>query len=145
MMMSNFPFCVDYLNREREEVPIWIASTGLLFDHSARMLQEGNDWCSLWCGKSFLVPMWIATWRLLLNCCARKLKRREFVQSWERVSLFQCGFLHQDWFLTVLYRYCKRTSFSFQTSYVYNFKVFVWNCIFLIHCIYLTFIVLWSW
>ena len=55
-------------------VPVWITSTGLLFDRSAQMLQEGNDWCSLWCGKSFLVPTWIATWKLLLNCCARKLK-----------------------------------------------------------------------
>ena len=28
-------------------VPVWITSTGLLFDRSAQMLQEGNDWCSL--------------------------------------------------------------------------------------------------
>ena len=110
MMMSNSSFYVDYLNREREEVPIWIASTGLLSDRSAQVLQEENDWCSLWCGKSFLVPTWIATWKLLLDCCAQKFKRRGFVQSLmrKRVSLFQCGFLHQDWFLTVLHRYYKR-------------------------------------
>ena len=28
-------------------VPVWITSTGLLFDRSAQMLQEGNNWCSL--------------------------------------------------------------------------------------------------
>ena len=117
MMMSNFPFCVDYLNREREEVSIWIASTGLLFDHSARMLQEGNNWCSLWCGKSFLVPTWIAKRKLLLDCCAQKLQeeRVRAILMRERASLFQCGFLHQDWFLSVLYRYYKRRRGFFLT------------------------------
>ena len=28
-------------------VPMWITSIGLLFDRSAQVLQEGNDWCSL--------------------------------------------------------------------------------------------------
>ena len=41
MMMSNFPFCVDYLNREREEVPIWIASTGKEKKFQYGLLQQG--------------------------------------------------------------------------------------------------------
>ena len=43
-------------------------------DDSAQILQEENEWCSLWCGKSFLVPTWIAKRKILLDCCAQKLQ-----------------------------------------------------------------------
>ena len=58
-------------------VPVWITSTGLLFNDSAQTLQEENCWCSLWCGKSYLVPTWIAKWRLLLGCFCAEVKRGE--------------------------------------------------------------------
>ena len=51
-------------------------------------------WCSLWCGKNFLVPTWIAKRKLLLDCCAQKLQeeRVRAILMRERASLFQCGF-----------------------------------------------------
>ena len=98
-MMSNSPFYVDYLNRERKALVVLHKCyrremIGAVFDVGrVSWFQRGllhGSFSSIVVHKNY--------------------KRRGFVQSLmrKRVSLFQCGFLHQDWFLTVLHRYYKR-------------------------------------
>ena len=89
---------VDYLNREREVVPIWIASTGLLFDDSAQMLQERMNGAVFDVGRVSWFQRGLLHGRFSSIVVHKNYKRRGFVQSLmrKRVSLFQCGFLHQD-------------------------------------------------
>ena len=128
IMMSNSPFYVDYFNRvslwsfctivtggkwlvqswcgKSFLVPIWIASTGLLFNRSAQVLQEEDDWCSLDVGRVSWFQCGLLHEDFSSIVLRRYYKRRGFVQSLmrKRVSRIQCGFLHQDYFPFALHR-----------------------------------------
>ena len=72
---------VDYLNREREVVPIWIASTGLLFDDSAQMLQERMNGAVFDVGRVSWFQRGLLNGRFSSIVVHKNYKRREFVQS----------------------------------------------------------------
>ena len=86
-------------------VPMWITSTGKEKScRSAQMLQEENNWSRLWCGKSFSVPVWIATWKLLLDCSAQILQEERIRAIVGKSFSVPMWILHRDYFLTVLHR-----------------------------------------
>ena len=73
-------------------VPVWITSTGLLFDGSAQILQEGMIGAVFDVGRVSRFQCGLLHENFSSIVLRRYYKRRGFVQSWERVSLFQCGF-----------------------------------------------------
>ena len=79
---------MDCFNREREGK----TSSGLLFDRSAQMLQEGMIGAVFDVGRVSRFQRGLLHENFSLIVLRRYYKRRGFVQSWERVSLFQCGF-----------------------------------------------------
>ena len=81
IMMSNSTFYMDYLNREREAL--------VVLHKCYRRKIIGPDFDV---GRVSRFQCGLLHENFSSIVLRRYYKRRGFVQSWERVSLFQCGF-----------------------------------------------------